>query len=156
MIQSEGYSSCYEMYLSDRMLFCTVKHLSQGGGGTPHVLVYNLEELTNPATIQIPGFDPSSHQIISHYTVDNTGRVYVSVRFASSNTGRVIRINNDLSFTDFGINFDKPDEILYDQLHDKTILKYINDDRIAILDFEATPHSYIEYIAGIFTSKIFS
>jgi hypothetical protein len=139
----EGYSSCYEMYLSNRNLYCSVIHLSQEGVGTPCILVYDLENpLTNPIIIPILGIsDDEEHQITSHYTLDESGRVYVSVRFAWSNQGRVIRINENFSITDFGINFEHPDEILYDQLHNKILLKYLQSDRITILDFETSPPS---------------
>jgi hypothetical protein len=148
----EGFSSCYEMYLSNRKLYCTVKHLSQGEGGTPYILVYDLEEpLANPVIIQIQGFSANINQIVSHYTVDEADRVYVSVRFAWSNRGRVIRINNDFGITDCGINILHPDEILYDQLHDKILLKYLESDEIRILDFEASPPSsqYFQPRAGL-------
>jgi hypothetical protein len=142
IILPEGYSYSYEMYLSNRMLYCLVKHQSQGGGGTPHILVYNLEEpLADPVIIPIPNFSSSLNPIVSDYTVDEAGRVYVSVRLAYSDEGRVIRISDDFSITDFGVNFEHPDEILYDQLHDKILLKYLQTDKITILDFEASPHS---------------
>ncbi len=142
IILPEGYSSCYEMYLSNRLLYCTAKY-NQEYGGLPRVLVYDTEEpLTDPEIIYIPGFIADPHRIVAHYTVDEAGRVYVSVRFAGSDKGRVFRINDDFSIIDCGINFEHPDEILFDHLHDKILLKYLDSAIITILNFEAYPPSF--------------
>ncbi|HPM93133.1 MAG TPA: T9SS type A sorting domain-containing protein [Bacteroidales bacterium] len=138
----EGFSFCNEMYISDRMLYCVTK-INQGEVDAARLLIYNLDEpLAEPEIIDIPCFSPSGYPIVAHYTVDNIGRIYISIRFVEKNQGRVIRINEDFSMTDFGINFVEPDEILYDPLQHRILLKYLESDNISILDFEASPHSY--------------
>jgi len=144
----EGYSLCNELYLLNGKLFCSALHEVFSSNYIPAILIYDIEtSLTEPEEIiTVPGFNPGENLYVTHFTCDDNDRVYLSIRQTFTPSGRMIRINEDLTFTDVGANIDSPDEILYDELNNKILMRHLgkdatNMDEVTIIDFESYPPS---------------